>query len=405
MGGRVAVLLGVFAAGCFEPSVDPSLSICDGVGCDGGSGSTGGSTGTGGSGGIVVDGVTYQRDGGLACPNAVTTFATAAECNPSSCSDGCCDGTRCIRTCAQSGGRCGVFAEACQTCSAGDQCDRGSCRGTGACMGCRNTDLCLSGTLPGSCGVNNCNVCESCNNQQCSTPPVRVGDPCSGDGDCSSIGRGAFCRTQTTSGLNYPGGFCTLPCEGTTRACTSTSECVSFPTRFGETQRLCVPLCNQRGDAGAGCRIGYECYPSLGWTGSPVCWISPAPALVGNAPTGSPCLNDADCGTDRRCLRPFLPPRYELNGYFGGYCTGVCTPGVPCGNGADLCTSEPFDTPVGPAIVNACKAPCSAPGFQGECRTDYVCQGAPGGNWCAPRCPARSCTGGSTCDFTTGACR
>ncbi|HEY1088804.1 MAG TPA: hypothetical protein VGE37_13965, partial [Archangium sp.] len=235
-------------------------------------------------------------------------------------------------------------------------------------------------------------------------PQKRVGDTCASDSDCASLGRGAFCRTQTSAGRAYPGGFCTLPCEGDYRVCPASSECVPFPSRFGESRRLCAPLC-QYGDAGTGCRAGYECFASLGWTGSSVCWISPAPALMGVAPIGSPCLTDGDCGTDRRCLRPFLPPRYELNGYFGGYCTGVCTPGQSCGDGNDVCTSEPFDTPVGPAIVNACKQPCSAPGFQGECRTDYVCIGSAAGNWCGPRCPTRACTGGTTCDYITGQCR
>lgn len=416
---RVGVVLVVMLAGCFEPAV----AICDFAECDGGggaggsggtggsggsdgSGGSGGATGTGastGNGGVIIDGVTYQPDGGAVCPNAVTTFASAAECTPANCSDGCCDGARCIRSCAQNAQRCGVYAEACQSCASGDSCDRGSCRGSGACTGCRNTDLCLSGTLAGSCGTGAgaCNVCEGCNNRTCTTPPVHVGDSCTADADCAAIGRGAFCLKQTSAGLAYPGGFCTLPCEGTWAVCTVTSECVTFPARFGETRRICAPSCNPT----VACRAGYECYPGLGWAGSSTCWISPAPALVGAAPIGAACLNDDDCGTGRRCLRPFLPPRYELNGYFGGYCTAVCTPGQACGNGADVCTSEPFDTPVGPAVVNACKQPCSAPGFQGECRTDYVCVEDAAGNWCGPRCPNRSCTGGKVCDWGTGACR
>jgi hypothetical protein len=219
------------------------------------------------------------------------------------------------------------------------------------------------------------------------------------------MGRGAFCRHATTSGLSYPGGFCTFPCEGDYRACSGSSECVSFPARFGEQQRICAPTC-QQGDAGQGCRSGYACYAGLGWTGAALCWISPAPALVGTAPSGAPCLGDEDCGAGTRCLRPYLPPLYRGNGYYGGYCTATCTPGVACGAGHDVCITELFDTTVGPAIINSCKAPCSAPGFQGECRTDYVCQGSSAGAWCGPPCGYfRSCEAGQTCDLFSGTCR
>ena len=355
--------------------------------------------------GVVVNGVLYQKDGGLACPNAVTVFGTASECTPATCSDGCCDGTRCIRTCAQSGARCGVYAEACVSCAGTDACDRGACRGTGPCAGCRNTELCNSGTLNSLCGgpSTGCTLCESCVNRQCVSPPVRVGDPCASDNDCAVMGRGAYCRLQTVpGGQTYPGGFCTFPCAGTYSACSSSSECVSFPTRFGERDRLCVPSCNQRGDAGFGCRADYTCYSGLAWGGASVCWIAPPPAAVVTAPIGSPCLADDDCGSGRRCLRPFVGS--AINGYWGGYCTSTCTPGATCGSGNDVCIGEIFPTPVGDATVNGCKAACSAPGFQAECRTEYTCQGSASGSWCAPRCGWRSCPSGQTCNTLTGVC-
>lgn len=144
--------------------------------------------------GLIIGGALFQHDGGQVCTNAVTTFASAAECTPATCADGCCDGARCIRTCAQTNTRCGVYSDACTSCAEGDRCERGYCRGTGPCAGCRNTDLCLPGTLPFSCGVSpgSCTVCESCINQQCVTPPIHIGDPCADDATCAPIGRGAY---------------------------------------------------------------------------------------------------------------------------------------------------------------------------------------------------------------------
>ncbi len=193
-----------------------------------------------------------------------------------------------------------------------------------------------------------------------------------------------------------------MHCEGTWQACSGDSACVSFPTRFGESSRLCVPNCTPPNNT---CRPGYACYAGLSWNGQSQCWIAPAPALVGVAPIGSPCIDDGDCGMGRRCLRPFLPPDYRLNGYFGGYCTATCTAGTACGSGTDVCVTELFATPVGNASIDACKAGCTAPGFQGECRTDYLCQSSPTGNWCAPSCLFRPCATGTMCNYDTGLCQ
>lgn len=325
---------------------------------------------------------------------AAAPEAGAGACSPANCSDGCCDGATCIRTDSQTSSQCGVYAEACQACTSNNRCERGSCRGPDTCTtGCHNTDICHTGKLSSRCGPvgSACTLCESaCVKQQCAPAAVLVGDPCTSDSSCAGLGRGAYCRLHTTGGVAYPGGFCTLPCEGTSASCTGISDCVSFPTRFGESVRLCAPTCHPRG-----CRAGYSCYDGLSWNGASLCWIDPPPATSLTAAIGSPCLDASDCGPGRVCQRPYDGAH---TGYYGGYCTSSCTPGAPCGNGSDVCVTE--------GGVSLCRAPCSVPGRQAECRTEYVCEAGAAGNWCASSCTwGRTCPQGKTCNRTTGDCR
>lgn len=80
-----------------------------------------------------------------------------------------------------------------------------------------------------------------------------IGGSCSGDGDCSGIGAGAFCLQG-----DYAGGHCTLPCE---QFCpdrpgfNAPTFCVAAPESGG----LCHSQCDTTMFPETGCREGYRC--------------------------------------------------------------------------------------------------------------------------------------------------
>jgi hypothetical protein len=83
--------------------------------------------------------------------------------------------------------------------------------------------------------------------------PVVIGAACAG-----SCGNGLICFTSTNTGLPFPGGFCSTPCD-------ETSDCLqgALCGTVGQTA-LCLPPCDS--DPGEGCRDGgYACCvgPSL----------------------------------------------------------------------------------------------------------------------------------------------
>ena len=85
-------------------------------------------------------------------------------------------------------------------------------------------------------------------------PPEPVGPECEDDRDCAAV---STCLT----GEAFPGGLCTLRCEGVA-GCTATSWCVGYQGG------VCLPECDSEAD----CRQGWMCGKQSvkGGTGDPV---------------------------------------------------------------------------------------------------------------------------------------
>ncbi len=103
---------------------------------------------------------------------------------------------------------------------------------------------------------------------------------------------------------------------------------------------------------------------------------------------GTPCGNDAACGTGNFCVTAWP----------SGYCTKSCLT-ASCPTGA-ICLEASAD-------VRLCLDSCSGPSQgQSTCRAGYVCyaDGA-GRGLCAPRCTSAADCDGSPCDTATGYCQ
>ncbi|HEY8090533.1 MAG TPA: hypothetical protein VIF09_21880 [Polyangiaceae bacterium] len=75
-----------------------------------------------------------------------------------------------------------------------------------------------------------------------------IGDVCTGAGNCIYEGTPGTCATQ------FPGGLCTLACQG---SCPSSSaEAQTFCADFGSEGGFCLAVCNP---ADPQCRTGYTC--------------------------------------------------------------------------------------------------------------------------------------------------
>jgi hypothetical protein len=90
-------------------------------------------------------------------------------------------------------------------------------------------------------------------------PTAWIGDACAGSGVCQYAGTSGTCATQ------FPGGLCTLSCNG---ACPSASgQAQTFCADFGSQGGFCLAVCNP---ADPQCRTGYACksVAQFGATGS-----------------------------------------------------------------------------------------------------------------------------------------
>ena len=81
-----------------------------------------------------------------------------------------------------------------------------------------------------------------------STSTAWIGDSCGGNGDCVFEGSPGTCATA------FPGGLCTLACQGSCPS--SSSEPQTFCADFGSQGGFCLAVCNP---ADPQCRSGYTC--------------------------------------------------------------------------------------------------------------------------------------------------
>jgi hypothetical protein len=163
-----------------------------------------------------------------------------------------------------------------------------------------------------------------------------IGNACVSDHECV-VG---FCA------VNFPGGYCTLPCVDT--PCPAGHFC-------GESSvgRFCYEAC----DPAAGCRGGYVCSPLP----EPHCIPSGAIELYGTCTEGSPCKGGS-------CVRQVC----------GGNPCALGTCSLPC-FAAEDCPSPGVCVQF--AGVRTCMPPCDE---DGACEGETICHTKGGKAFCSP---------------------
>ncbi len=225
---------------------------------------------------------------------------------------------------------------------------------------------------------------------QCAPDSAPIGDACTRDFQCSVEG---YCLE---SNLGFPGGYCSVGCEGTGSACPSGSVCVGEGFTTGSS---CHIACNDHGD----CRAGYQCLPVAAGSSTKACLPSCAlsPCLAGEicntttgvcehngpAAVGEACASRVDCADNGRCLP-------DNQGFRDGMCVtecqddGVCPEGTAC---LELGAGQAFCIPT-----------CTLPD---DCREFYACHPIRGTQatstvrgYCWTACLSASDCGYQTCN-------
>lgn len=376
----------------------------------------------------TIDNLNCGANGGLCdtCTGSETCNVAQGVCQDPSC-NGCVSSSGCIALSSQSNSQCGANGAACVACGANQTCVNGvcqnnqtGCNSTNCANGCcTSTGTCVPGTTNTSCGAGG-NFCTSCaggqtctattGGGQCQTTMTAgtYGSACTTASNCSGIGAGAICRTQTSSGnATYQGGYCTKTCASSTD-CGSTAFCLNLGV-YGESA-ICAASCS----ASNPCRTpGYACY-DLG-NGQGACWISPTPAPDAGpaAPAnliGSACSSNATCQASGsfpagECITSTTADG-GASGFTSGYCTAECSASPTLCGSTGLCINF--------TNFSLCTDLCTSGGAgQSNCRPGYVCEQygfADGGTstdgFCWPSCNAAGwgCPSGQTCN-TLGYCQ
>lgn len=311
-------------------------------------------------------------------------------CDPAS-------GTGCAgdAVCIPAGRRGGICVDGCTSemdCREAYDCEPSALGATYCAPACRTNDDCSGGLV--------CNPALG----TCDVPfdASELGNVCARMfGAC----QGGTCVRETDAG--FPGSYCTyIGCDTTmpdaTDGCPGTGVC--FSTAGGTT--YCADACATDMDCRAGyacransaggmgcvpaCEVDMEC-TSMGYTcnqGTGLCTSALDPTAIGDA-----CVRAADC-PGGRCLTE------ASTGHPGGMCVATgCRlsgegPAEACPTGT-VCVDDATD----PMDIGVCVPECTGT-MSGECRDGYTCvSGA-----CAPACTMATCTGGRTCNATTGRC-
>lgn len=352
-------------------------------------------------------------------PARKTCSRTVAECNASTCRDGCCsfNGTQqtCLAgtdaiACGRAGSVCVDCANLGRACDASTRtCGTGKCDATN-CDGCCVGDKCLTGTEATACGVNG-QSCTSCaqQGQTCRSLPggggTCQGTPTCGPQNCGGCCQGTTCVTGSdASACGRQGAACTN-CTATGRVCGADRTC--------QTPVTCGPAnC-------PGCCVGNNCV------------VATTPAACGKG--GEVCRG---CGANESCNAGVCVPAPNCGpANCAGCCIGndVCAVGsqnTACGVGGLQCANCAGNGQVcqggtcqaaacGPANCAGCCAgntcvigtqdnACGGNGAQcSDCTPgNQVCQGRQCRARCSPANCAGCCTGGNACalGFTNGAC-
>ncbi len=408
----------------------------------GGTTNNGGGTTNNGGGTTNNGGGTTNNGGGTANNGGGTANNGGGTANNGGgtadlCSDGCFAGTICLRNgnnttagnCGTGGTNCVNCAAVSQTCIAATHTCSGATTGGGTGSNGGGTGSNGGGTGSNGGGTGSTGG---------GTGAVVVGTPCTSSGQCSALGSGAYCKTQTTaqagvypaaSPTPYSSGFCTLPCAS---GCPGGTICAggasSIPMLYNETETFCARSCTTSGST-AGCVTpNFACYnamTSVFSTPQMACWDGAQtfdpPFTGGGSPTklGTACTADTDCANSPDLLLADCFTETGANsqptGFPGGYCTA---------NSDRAPTNEwcgPDAVEIGFQLADGgttyrCTKRCPNPGQgRGTLRSGYTCyktRAVDGGfnpwgvMYGACDAPGNDCTyaPGSTCNTTNGYC-
>lgn len=370
-----------------------------------------------------------------ACATGQTCDSTNGQCicTPSSCPNGCCNGSTCVPYASQAAGTCGAGGAACGPCLSGQDCSTTNgqclCDATSCPHGCCNGATCVAYAeqTPGQCGTGGVS-CAACANAVCDTTSgsctcdsntcpngccnggatgtcelyasESTGSCGVGAATCSACGGGTEC--DKTSGK------CVCDANSCPNGCCNGNTCVAYSaqstTECGTAGAACAPcgggqtcssgVCSCGGSTCNGCCNGSAC----------LAYASETTLLCGaSGATCQPCGSGLDCNTSNgQCV-------CDPSSCASGCCNGnVCVPYASeqfgeCGTGGVSCSScgtgQACSTTNGTCICDAASCPngccdgntCVAYAVQstGQCGT--------GGATCS------SCANG-LCDTTNGTC-
>ncbi len=182
-----------------------------------GGGTGGGSTGGGGgtTGGGIGGGGGGQTGGGMGGGGG-----GGQSCGAMTCASGCCVGVSCVPVSRQSQTTCGLFGDACRSCSQDESCLSGRCQEV----------------ITFDAGF-----------------VSAIGGPCADDSNCGNDGQ-SFCIPEFSSGqpTGFTGGYCSRTCDN--EPCPMNGVCVEAETGGGDIVNICLAGCPNNI-----CRAGYQC--------------------------------------------------------------------------------------------------------------------------------------------------
>ncbi|AKV03538.1 hypothetical protein AKJ09_10201 [Labilithrix luteola] len=312
------------------------------------------------------------------CSDRKTCGRTVAQCNASTCPNGCCSvdaagRQQCLQgieatSCGRGGARCEDCVSEGRSCDASTRaCTVGKCDASN-CDGCCVGDKCLPGLDNASCGTKG-EACSSC----------KAGQLCD---KSATGGGGGVCRGTTSCGPANCGGCC-LP-DGTCVAGTDSTAC----GKQGAACALCAAgqTCAPNGDPNERtCQTPPACSPAncAGCCQGNNCVIATTPAACGKG--GLSC---SACKVNEICNGGVCEPAAGCNAAnCAGCCIGdICASGnqnTACGAGGDLCTNC---TGQGGKVCQGgtCQQPACGPGNCAGCCAGNTCVVGTQDNACGP---------------------
>ena len=262
-----------------------------------------------------------------------------------------------VTPCKRGGEPCGAFSECCSSTCANGACsacaeDGKACSaGTPCCSG-----TCFNGTCRSACGTLTCNSSEDCcsgicKNGFCGTCSA-AGDFCDDAFPCCG---GLECNLDDFTSASY--GRCALAVGS---ACSASAECASSYCQSGKCCGAAAHACTADADCCSGSCVNGACSNC---------------SLLTQACDSVACCGGLECSLDRRCVAPTGTACLDL---------AECGQGRDCRNGA-CCTGDHQQCRADP---ECCNRHCTS----GSCCT-------------ASECCVGYCTGGVCCADLNSGCQ